>query len=137
MTAGDIGAGDMKKSVYDRTGKNEDVFLFSESLHQKTQFLYKATFLLDGWSGSGTYTQTVSVQAVDGGPGITYGSLMTSPVYFDDTVQGEAQEALQEAVSLVNSGRKTLGYGTITCVIQGEKPMADAEVYFNARKGGV
>lgn len=100
-------------------------------------FLYKATFLATGWTGDGPYTQTVAVQAVDGGPDITSGSLMTSPVYYDDTVQGEAREALQEAVSLVNGGHKTFGAGTITCVIQGEKPLADAEVYFNARKGGV
>lgn len=120
----------METSLYDPQGKNQDIFAYGTHL-------YKATFLLDGWSEESPYTQTVAVQPVDGGPGITYGSLMTSPVYFDDTVQGEAQEALQEAVSLVNSGRKTFGYGTITCVIQGEKPMADAEVYFNARKGGV
>lgn len=125
-----IETGDMHKAVYDPQGKNQDIFAYGPHL-------YKATLLLDGWSEESPYTQTVAVQAVDGGPGITSGSLMTSPVYFDDTVQGEAREALEEAVSLVNGGHKTFGAGTITCVIQGEKPLADAEVYFNARKGGV
>ena len=100
-------------------------------------FLYKATFLATGWTGDGPYTQTVAVQAVDGGPGITSTSVMTSPVYIDDTVQGEAQETLKAAASLVDSGHKTFGAGTITCVIQGERPSDDAEIYFTARKGGV
>ena len=119
----------MLKTTYDPQGKNQDIFAYGPHL-------YKATFLLDGWSEESPYTQTVAVQAVDGGPGITSTSVMTSPVYFDDTVQGEAREALEEAVSLVNGGHKTFGAGTITCVIQEEKPLEDAEVYFNARKGG-
>lgn len=100
------------------------------------QYLYKATFLVDGWSGDGPYTQTVSVQAVDGGPVITSASHMTSGLFCDDTVQGDAQEALLEAAALVDKGKKTFGSGTITCVLENEKPEADAEVYFNVRKGG-
>lgn len=99
--------------------------------------LYKATFLVDGWiGGAAPYTQTVAVTAVDGGPAITANSLMTSSVMIDDTVQGEAQEALRTAASLVDSGTKTFGAGTITCVLQGDKPEADAEVYFNVKQGG-
>ena len=101
-------------------------------------FLYKATFLLDGWTGdSAPYTQTVAVTAVDGGPAITADSYMTSAVMIDDTVQGEAQEALRDAAALVDRGTKTFGAGTITCVLQGDKPEADAEVYFNCKQGGV
>ena len=100
------------------------------------QYLYKATFLVDGWSGDGPYTQTVSVQSVDGGPVITSASHMTSGLFCDDTVQGDAQDALLEAATLVDKGKKTFGSGTITCVLENEKPEADAEVYFNVRKGG-
>ena len=99
-------------------------------------FMYKATFLVDGWSGDGPYTQTVSVQAVDGGPVITSASHMTSGLFCDDTVQGDAQETMLEAAALVDKGKKTFGSGTITCVLENEKPEADAEVYFNAKKGG-
>lgn len=99
--------------------------------------LYKATFLVDGWiGGAAPYTQTVAVTAVDGGPAITANSLMTSSVMIDDTVQGEAQEALRAAASLVDRGAKTFGAGTITCVLQGDKPNADAEVFFNVMQGG-
>lgn len=103
---------------------------------QIVPYLYKATFLLDRWTGDGPYTQTVSVQAVDGGPAITSASHMTSGLFCDDTVQGDAQEALLEAATLVDKGKKTFGSGTITCVLEDEKPEADAEIYFNAKKGG-
>lgn len=103
---------------------------------QIVPYLYKATFSVDGWTGGGPYTQTVSVQAVDGGPAITSSSHMTSGLFCDDTVQGDAQEALLEAAALVDKGKKTFGSGTITCVLEDEKPEADAEVYFNAKKGG-
>lgn len=104
---------------------------------QIVPYLYKATFRVGGWASSGSgYTQTVSVQAVDGGPAITSASSMVSGLFCDDSVQGEAQEALLEAASMIDRGKKTFGAGTITCVLQGEKPTADAEVYFNAKKGG-
>ena len=123
------GTSTMQRITYDPQGKNQDIFAYPAHL-------YKATFLVDGWSGDGPYTQTVSVQAVDGGPVITSASHMTSGLFCDDTVQGDAQEALLEAAALVDKGKKTFGSGTITCVLENEKPEADAEVYFNVRKGG-
>lgn len=123
------GTATMLRSVYDPKSKAQDIFAYGPHL-------YKATFFLDRWSGSGPYTQTVSVQAVDGGPAITSASHMTSGLFCDDTVQGDAQDALLEAAALVDKGKKTFGSGTITCVLENEKPEADAEVYFNAKKGG-
>ena len=123
------GTSTMQRITYDPQGKNQDIFAYPAHL-------YKATFLVDGWIGDGPYTQTVSVQAVDGGPAITSASHMTSGLFCDDTVQGDAQEALLEAAALVDKGKKTFGSGTITCVLEDEKPEADAEVYFNAKKGG-
>lgn len=123
------GTSTMQRITYDPQGKNQDIFAYPAHL-------YKATFLVDGWSGDGPYTQTVSVQAVDGGPVITSASHMTSGLFCDDTVQGDAQDALLEAAALVDKGKKTFGSGTITCVLENEKPEADAEVYFNAKKGG-
>ena len=120
----------METDLYDPQGKNQDIFAYGPHL-------YKATFLLDGWSEESPYTQTVAVQAVDGGPAITEQSRMTSTLMIDDALQGEDAEALIQAAALVDKGTKTLGNGTITCTVQGEKPSADAEIYFNARKGGV
>lgn len=120
----------MLRTVYDPQNKQQDIFAYGPHL-------YKATFKVDRWSGySGNWYQTVSATSVDGGPAITSSSHMTSGLFCDDTVQGEAQEALLEAANLVDKGTKTLGAGTITCVLEGDKPTADAEVYFNAKKGG-
>lgn len=101
-------------------------------------FLYKATFLLDGWTGeTAPYTQTVPVIPVmTGAPAVTEKSIMTSAVMIDDTIQGEARTALLAAASLVDGGTKTFGAGAMTCVLQDGKPEADAEVFFNAMQGG-
>lgn len=139
----------MRKSIYDTHNKGTDVYDYADdaaetraseaetNANARACHLYKATFLLDGWSGSAApYTQTVAVTAVDDGPAITADSYMTSAVMIDDTVQGDAQEALSAAAALVNGGTKTLGAGTITCTLQGDKPEADAEVYFTCKQGG-
>lgn len=132
----------MLKSQYDTKNRGTDVYDYADDTAQThanavETNLYKATFRLDGWSGStAPFTQTVAVTAVDDGPAITADSLMTSAVMIDDTVQGDAREALREAAALVDSGTKTFGAGTITCVLQGDKPEADAEVYFNCKQGG-
>lgn len=124
------GSATMLKAVYDPQNKNRDIFSYPAHL-------YKATFLVDGWTGDGPWTQTVSVTPVDGGPEITADSHMTSGLFCDDTVQGDAQAALLEAASLINLGQKTFGAGTITCVISAEsdKAGADAEVYFTVKGG--
>lgn len=129
ITPSDIGAGDMSKSTYDPQGKNQDVFAYCPHL-------YKATFRVNSWSGyTGNYSQNVYVTAVDGGPSITSSSVMVSGLFCDDTVQGDAQDELLEAAAIVDRGTKTFGSGTMTCSISGDKPTADAEVYFMARKG--
>lgn len=143
------GTATMLKSQYDTHNKGTDVYDYADdaaetraseaetNANARACHLYKATFLLDGWSGSAApYTQTVAVTAVDDGPAITADSYMTSAILIDDTVQGDAQEALSAAAALVNGGTKTLGAGTITCTLQGDKPEADAEVYFTCKQGG-
>lgn len=64
------GTSTMQRITYDPQGKNQDIFAYPAHL-------YKATFLVDGWSGDCPYTQTVSVQAVDGGPACTSASHMS------------------------------------------------------------
>lgn len=100
-----------------------------------TGHLYKATFLADGWQGQNPWTQTVAVTPVDGGPTLTAGSHMTGSLLVDDRLQGAAGAAVRRAVLLVDGGTKTLGNGTMTCVVQTERPAADAELYFQAKKG--
>lgn len=94
--------------------------------------LYKATFLLSGWSGSSApYTQTVSVTPVNNALAITASSIMTTSIFISDEYTGDTEEALLEAAAIINKGTKTFGAGTITCSVE-EKPVSDVEVFFNA-----
>lgn len=115
----------MQRETYDPQSKNRDIFAYPSHL-------YKATFLLDNWSSSSPYTQTISVKAVDGGPAITPQSHMTTGLLIDDTLPDDTIDAIQEAARLIDNGRKTFGSGTITCVLRGDKPDTDAEIFFNA-----
>ena len=137
----DIGAGDMAKSVYDTKGIGRDIYIYSDEkdqeLEKKGIFLYKATFLLDGWTGDGPYTQKVAVTQVDDGPAVTAASSMQSPVMIDDGFVDDVYDQMNEAGAIVNAGTKTLGDGTITCVTKGtDKPACDVEVFFLVKMGG-
>lgn len=116
------------REIYDPQQKNQDVFAYGPHL-------YKANFDVDGWAGSGPYTQTVAVTPVNGGPAVTANSNMTSGLFCDDSIQGDAQKELLRSAEIIDKGVKKLGEGTITCTLNQEKPLSDAEVYFSAEKG--
>lgn len=120
----------MLKTTYDTKGRGVDVYDYGPHL-------YKATFLLDGWTGDGPYTQTAAVTPVDDGPAVTAASSMQSPVMIDDGFVDDVYDQMNEAGAIVNAGTKTLGDGTITCVTKGtDKPACDVEVFFLAKMGG-
>lgn len=120
----------MLKTTYDTKGRGVDVYDYGPHL-------YKATFLLDGWTGDGPYTQTAAVTPVDDGPAVTAESSMQSPVMIDDGFVDDVYDQMNEAGAIVNAGTKTLGDGTITCVTKGtDKPACDVEVFFLAKMGG-
>lgn len=121
----------MLKTTYDTKGRGVDVYDYGPHL-------YKATFLLDGWTGEGPYTQTVAVTPVENdAPAITAASSMQSPVMIDDGFTGNTYDQMNAAGAIVNAGTKTLGAGTITCVTKGtEKPECDVEVFFLSKTGG-
>ena len=96
--------------------------------------LYKALFKVDAWSGS--YTQTAAVTPVDGGPPVTMDTVLCSGFGVDDTLSAAAYRVqLRAAALLGRSQNKTFGAGTMTLTVT-EKPSADAEIYFMAKKGG-
>lgn len=99
--------------------------------------LYKVLFPLDAWSGSGPYTQKASVTPVQGGPPVTARSVLWGGFGVDDTLGAVAYAVqLGLAAALDKATDKTFGAGTLTVTVT-EKPTADGELYFVAKKGGV
>lgn len=98
--------------------------------------LYMALFRVDGWSGSGSYTQTAAVTPVDGGPPVNGNTVLCSDFGVDDTLGADAYAAqIGTAAALGKAYSKSFGTGTLSLTVAA-KPSFDAEVYFLAKKGG-
>ena len=97
----------MMKSVYDSEGKNRDVF-------KAMPHLYKAAFLLDGWSDS---TQTATLTPLDGGPAVTADNILYSEVMCEQTDVQATNETLQDTLTVINGGKLTLGDGALIAKI--------------------
>lgn len=98
-------------------------------------FVYTATLLLDGWAGDATasWTQTVDIISVDGGPAVTAGTQLLGPMILPTGVQA-TDEILAEVLRIVNDGTATTGAGTVTCKVW-ELPEADAQIYWPGKAG--
>lgn len=84
--------------------------------------IYTATMLLDGWTESGGgYTQTANLNGygVVSADSVFYSGVMTTPTGVQAT-----DEALQDALTIINAGTATLGDGTVTVFVH-EKPECD------------
>lgn len=108
-----------------------------DEINPQISYMYKATFLFDGWEGDGPYTQTVSVSPVDSGPEISESSEMMSGILISDDFSEDVQGQINEAASIVDAGTKKFGSGSITCATKNKnKPACDVEVFFLVKKGG-
>lgn len=96
-------------------------------------WLYKATFLVDGWTvaDDGSYTQTAAASPVDGGPALTASMNLSAPMTAK-TTSAATNRTLQGALALFNTGTTTAGAATVTAALQ-SKPSCDIVVYWYAR----
>lgn len=117
----------MLKTTYDTKGRGVDVYDYGPHL-------YKATFLLDGWTGDGPYTQTVAVTPVDDGPAVTSGSTLLACIGTDSTLPQETKDAMAGPASDIAGAEKTLGAGTISVTLD-SAPDVDVELYFYIKQG--
>lgn len=97
--------------------------------------LYKATFLLGEWSGSGTYTQTVSLAPVDGSPPVTMYCQLCSAPMCQQTSSETTNRILADTLARISAGNVSLGNGTVTATVF-RKPDSDIEVFWQIKKGG-
>lgn len=108
-----------------------------QELQNHVMYKYSATFKYDKWSGSGSYSQTVTLVPKDGGPEVTSDFQFASPPWCGQVSDASTREKLLEILGLINDSNCTLGSGTITASDVKEKPTADIEVIWFLKKGGV
>lgn len=132
-----LGNGDMRKAVYDPGGKSRDIFAAVAA----NAALYRATFLLDGWSAAPEdavangyrYTQTAALAAEDpDAPAVTADSRFLPQMGTPKTGVAETDSILKEALNVLSGGVSTVGDGTVTALVQ-EKPAADLPVVWMLR----
>lgn len=111
---------------------DEKVDTSIEDLREKGIYLYSASFPHSGWSGN---SQTATLTALDGGPAVTSASSFYSAPMCKTTSNMETNVSLQESLNIINTGDRSLGDNTVTCVVS-ETPATDIVVIFQIRKGG-
>lgn len=98
-------------------------------------YKYKAFFDVESWaSGSGEYTQTANLVAVNGGPSVTETSEFMFGVSCEKTTSSETNEALQDTLTLFQLGYSVSGSNQITAHLF-EKPTSDIEVIWTLKEG--
>lgn len=99
--------------------------------------LYKATLLLDGWTGDvAPYTQTVTLEPMDGGGPVSTSSTLHSGPMADSTGNADTNAVVIAGLNRINNAQSiTLGDNTVTVQVP-RKPVSDVPVVFSI-KGGV
>lgn len=117
----------MLKTTYDTDRRGRNIF-------GDIPYLYKATFDMDAWEGSGKVSQTATLTAVDGGGPVTANSILLPEMGTESNLPAEAKDAMQSAAAAIAKATKTLGADTITVEL-GSAPDVDVELYFLIKKG--
>lgn len=97
-------------------------------------YIYKATFDVDSWTGSGSVSQTVPLVPVDGGPPVTSGSTLMACIGMDSTLPQATKDAMSGPASAIAGAAKTLGAGTMSVTLE-SAPGVDVELYFYIKQG--
>lgn len=108
----------------------DNMVVSGDKLVARTGRMYKATFLLDGWTVSnGKYSQKVTLEKPQLAPDVYSSGTLYPIIGIDNSLDESVKAELRTAASIINKAKKTLGYNSIT-VETSEKPTVDAEVYF-------
>ena len=97
-------------------------------------YIYKGTFDVDSWTGSGSVSQTAALTPVDGGPPVTSGSTLLACIGTDSTLPQETKDAMAGPAADIAGAEKTLGAGTISVTLD-SAPDVDVELYFYIKQG--
>ena len=99
-------------------------------------FTYKAFFNLNGWAkGSGEFTQTANLVAMDGGPDVTPNSLFQPGVACKKTTSAATNETLQDNLALFQVGYSVVSENNKITAHLFERPSSDIEVIWSLKEG--
>lgn len=96
-------------------------------------FLYSMTLLLNRWSGSNTFTQTVSIEKVTGTKDVTSSSKIYSPPMCEQTSNKQTNIVLSRNLAKINAGNIVLGENIATFTVF-EKPNSDIEILLQIKE---
>ena len=112
------GTDTMIKTVYDKRGKNRDIFDFAGSL-------YEATYAQDGWLASGdAWIQAATLRPRNGGGDVTADSTVLSAPMCETDADAATRKARRKALGAINSGYCVVGNNTMTVTVE-KKPTTD------------
>ena len=98
-------------------------------------YKYKAFFDVESWQeGSGEFTQTAELVAMDGGPAVTGNSVFLPGVACEKSTNAVTNETLQDNLTLFQLGYSVSGENQITAHLF-EKPTSDMEVIWVMKEG--
>lgn len=99
-------------------------------------FMYKAFFSLNDWArGSGEFTQTASLVAMDGGPDVTPNSLFQPGIACKKTTSATTNETLQDNLALFQVGYSVVSKNNKITAHLFERPSSDIEVIWSLKEG--
>ena len=102
-------------------------------VYTKNLWLYSGTYKTDKWTANsdGTYSQSVTVSPVDGGPAMTASMNLSAPMTAKTTSLA-TNETLNKALSIINTGNCVAGAASVSITVS-KKPSCDIAVYWYAR----
>ena len=94
-------------------------------------YQYMGLFEVGDWSEAGsTYSQTVALTALNGGPAVTENSVFKSPPMCKASTDESTNDILIDNLTMFNSGYAVLGANQVTVTLF-EKPTSDMEIIWN------
>lgn len=105
----------------------------NKAVYAKNLWLYRAYFYVDSWYSNGDqYYQGAYVYAQDGGPTLSTGATLSTPM---TTQSGNmsTNKTLQATLNIINAGYATVSSSGYVTVYVSKKPTSDIYVYWYAR----
>lgn len=105
----------------------------NKAVYAKNLWLYRAYFHVDSWYSNGDqYYQGAYVYAQDGGPTLSTGATLSTPM---TTQSGNmsTNKTLQATLNIINAGYATVSSSGYVTVYVSKRPTSDIYVYWYAR----